>query len=211
VRPAAFALVLLTALLVAPAAHGATCPGRTLYHRHGIRVTTHTEYYESPRRYEHDTFYACRAGRRWVIEKGDAYAEESLRSISLRGRRLGFVMVYDADVYAVYAGWTDIRTHRTRLGLISNLEDAGKPRVPTKWLDYAIAPDGAIAVLGSAGGTRGRQEVALLEPASRKRGFRPCRSVMTLSEGGLKRGSLRITRTEISVARLDGTRLTFDR
>jgi hypothetical protein len=211
VRPGHVVPILLLTLLLAPAAHGATCPGRTLYHAHGIRVTTRVAYYEPHRRYPYDAFYACRAGRRWVILQGDGDADTTMRNIGLHGGRLGFVADEDADVYIAYAGWTDVRTHRTRLGVISEPEGTDEPVVPTDRVEYRIAADGAMAILGGDGGANGRQQVALLEPARKAGRFRACRTLFTAAAGGLVFGTLRVTRDEVSVDRRDGARLTFDR
>lgn len=204
--------IFFLALLLAPAAaDAATCGGgKVLYRAHGITVVDIERYYHHPSLQGYSVFYACRGGVRWKLDYGDPYSDYSLRDIHLQGHRLGFIEDVDADVYIGFAGWTDIRTHRTRIGIISYPEGPdGAPDVPIDRNSYAIASDGAMAVLG--GDVSGEQKVAILDPSPKSRRFRRCRILFAAPKGGIVYDSLRIDRAEVSFSRKDQSIVTVDR
>ena len=204
------------ALAVAPGAALAACPaGKRLYARGGVRlVDVHVP--------EHDagfdpTFFhrivGCAGGARWTVYEASPYNDWRMYGLRRIGTRIGFVthdVGWDNGFYTE-VGWTDVRTHRTRVGLINAGEDgeADDPYVPDDRVSYAIAGDGAMAVLG--GKPTEEQEVALLEPRGRRRAFARARILMDATGGGFVHGSLRIGPHVVSWARLDGSRLEFDR
>jgi len=205
------AAVFVLALAAPAAAKLPPCySGKTLYHQGGVIVFDH----HHP---EHDggfdpTFYhqiyACAGGHEWLVYEASPYTYFSFYGIRRVGRRLGFLthtVGYDNGDYTE-VGWTDVRGHRTRIGAINVGED-GDPYVPNDRVTFAIAVDGAVAVLG--GKADEFQQVALLEPRG-ARYFTAAR-VLTETDGGLVQGSLRIDRLEVSWAQTDGTRITVDR
>src|SRR3954453_21123839 len=182
---AALAIALLAA---APASALPNChAGHTLYHQQGVRI------FDLPHP-EHDpgfapTFYhrifGCRRATVWRIYESSPYNFFRLYHLHRSGRRVGF-LTHDAgwdNGFYTEVGWTDVRTHRTRVGLINAGEDGepGDPYVPDDRVSYAIAGDGTTAVMG--GKQSEGQQVALLVPRA-KRAFAAAQVLMTAETGG---------------------------
>src|SRR3954447_12776413 len=193
---AALAIALLAA---APASALPNChAGHTLYAQQGVRI------FDLPHP-EHDpgfapTFYhrifGCRRAIVWRIYESSPYNRFRVYNLHRSGRRVGFLthdVGFDNGFYTE-AGWTDVATHETRVGLINAGEDGepGDPYVPdVDRVTYAIAADGAMAVLGGA--QRYAQQVALLVPRpDTRRSFRRARILADAEHGGLVQGTLAI-------------------
>lgn len=185
--------------------------GRTVFHRPGIRAFVILRQFGHQRQEgsSYKTFYICSPALRTahVFDQGAPFTSEDVYDYKLFGERLGFVYS-SAGVQngsATGVGWVDLRSGRAKEGPIyesedlteGNEEDPGLPKVPRDRVDYVIADDGTVAVLGE-----GREpvewEVALLPVKPRSLG-RP-RRLFTAKQGqeGLEVDSLAITATSVT-------------
>lgn len=156
------------------AAAKVTCrSGRTVFRRPGLRVFVLGRVYGKPSQEgsHYKDFYLCGRGARSprLFDAGSPFTMESVSQYKLVGNRLGFVRS-SAGVQSgaeVVVGWVQFGGP-VKQGTVWATEDAfneeeekGLPKVPAEELDYAIAPDGAVAVIGE-GGDPTEWEVALL-------------------------------------------------
>ena len=192
------AALVLALLFAAPAAAMPNCrAGRTLYAQRGVRVfdLAHPEHDPGFAPTFYHRIFGCRRGTVWRIYESSPYNSFRVYHLERTGSRVGF-LTHDAgwdNGFFTEAGWTDVRTHRTRVGLINAGEDGepDDPYVPDDRVCYAIAADGAMAVLGGA--ERDAQQVALLVPRrGTRRAFRRARILADAEHGGLVQGSLAI-------------------
>lgn len=192
---AALAIALVAA---APAAALPNCrAGHTLYAEHGVRIfdLSHPEHDPGFAPTFYHRIFGCRRAVVWRIYVSSPYNHFRVYHLQRSGRRVGF-LTHDAgwdNGFFTEAGWTDVATHETRAGLINAGEDgaAGDPYVPDDVVSYAIAADGAMAVLG--GRQRYAQQVALLVPRpGTRRSFRRARILADAAHGGIVQGSLAI-------------------
>lgn len=193
--------------------------GRTLFHRGAIRafVVVRREAGAS-----YNTDYVCRPGSRTprVIVRGEPYSRQWLSGLELFADRLGFVSHSEgvSSGSEVEIGWIDLRIGRVRTATIyaseglqsESEEEPGLPKLPTGRVDYAIAEDGTVAVLGE-GGFPDQWEVALLPVEARSLG-RP-RVLYAAGEHGegLEFGSLAITATAVTWRTRSGSQVSAPR
>ncbi len=154
-------------------------------------------------------FYVCshslRTPRRF--DQGDPFTIETMYDFKVFGDRLGF-LTYSEGVQSgsdTDVGWVDLRIGRARTGEIhgseglqsESEEEPGIPRVPDDRLDYAIASDGTVAVLGE-GGEPVEWEVCLL--AVKLHSLGPPRALYAAKAGqeGLDLHSLAISDTSVT-------------
>jgi hypothetical protein len=185
--------------------------GTTIYHHAGIRAFVIVRKYGNEKQEGAftKTRYVCSPALRkpHVFDQSDPFTDEDVYDYKLFGDRLGF-KYESAGVQsgsATGVGWVNLVTGRAKLGGINeseglaegNEEDPGLPRVPSDRLDYAIASNGSVAVLGE-GGDPLEWEVALLPAKPRKLGApRRLLRVKQLQEG-LDVNSLAITDTSVT-------------
>jgi len=191
----------------AASAHGVrvSCrSGRTLFRSHGVRAFLITSYFaERGYRSPYQTFYVCRphSPRPRAIFDGDPFTRAEASGFRVFGVRLGFVIHSEgfSNGSATWVGWLDLRIGRLRVGLINAGENAepGEPLVLDSYVTFAIADDGAVAVMGSEA-ARGslQQEVDLLEVAANALG--PPKPLFMTSRGGLDPSSIAITGTSVT-------------
>jgi hypothetical protein len=162
-------LLLLGALTIAmPAPAGAgqatlSCKsGRTVFHHGAIRAFVITSKFgRVPQEGSQvKTFYVCSGALRrpHEFDQSAPFTFEGLYDYKLFGERLGFVWsssgVQSGSEEGV--GWVNLRTGRAKQGAINESEglseeeeeEPGLPRVPIDEVNYAIATDGTVAVLG---------------------------------------------------------------
>jgi hypothetical protein len=185
--------------------------GRTVFHRAGIRafVIVRQFGHQHQEGSSYKTFYICSPALRTahVFDQGAPFTFEDVYDYKLFGERLGFIYssrgVQNGSAEGI--GWVNVRSGRAKEGAIhesedlteGNEEDPGLPKVPIDSVDYVIADDGTVAVLGE-----GREpvewEVALLPVKPRSLG-RP-RRLFTAKQGqeGLEVDSLAITATSVT-------------
>jgi hypothetical protein len=106
------------------------------------------------------TFYVCsRTLRRpRVFDQSAPFTFEGLYEYKLFGERLGFIWASSGvqSGSGEGVGWVNLRTGRAKQGAINESEglseeeeeEPGLPRVPVDDVNYAIATDGTVAVLG---------------------------------------------------------------
>jgi hypothetical protein len=155
--------------------------------------------------YAHDIRYqvvfACLSGPRGphvhVLFYGDIGTVTAADMFHLAGRHLGFhVAIIGGNSFGDYLGWIDTRTGVVRTGLITEGPGEGNtgPQIPDGTLAYAIASDGAIAVIGTESPS---QEVGLLVPG--RKSFRRLKSLASKPEGGLDEHFIQISATTITL------------
>lgn len=185
--------------------------GRTVFHKGSIRAFVIVGQFEGGHQEgsSYKTFYVCsrdlRTPRRF--QQGDPFTRETVYDYKVFAGRLGFV-AYSEGVQSgsdTYIGWVDLRIGRARIGEIhgseglqsESEEEPAIPRVPDDRLDYAIAGDGTVAVLGE-GGEPPEWEVCLLPVKSHALG--PPRALFLAKAGqeGLDMHSLAITDTTVT-------------
>ena len=146
-----------------------------------------------------------------VLFYGDVGTATNADMFRLTGEHLGFhVGVTGGTSFEDYLGWIDTRTGSVRTGLITEgpgeSGEAGTgPGIPDATLSYAIAADGAIAVIG----TDSFQEVGLLVPGGRA--FRTLKSLDFEPQGGLDEHFIRISSTAVTWRTRQGTPVTVRR
>jgi hypothetical protein len=185
--------------------------GRTVFHRAGIRafVIVRQFGHQHQEGSSYKTFYVCSPALRTahVFDQGAPFTSEDVYDYKLFGERLGFVYFSRGlqNGSAKGIGWVSLRSGRAKTGAIyesedlteGNKEDPGLPKMPSDRVDYVIARDGTVAVLGE-GGEPVEWEVALLPVKPRSLG-RP-RRLFTAKQGqeGLEVDSLAITATSVT-------------
>lgn len=155
------------------------------------------------------TFYVCRRRARTprIFRQGGPYTTETTSGFRVFGTRLGFIVRSEGiqSGSETEVGWIDLRIGRVRTGLINaseglaneSEEQRGLPRVPDLRLDYAIANDGTVAVLGEGGEPR-EWEVCLLPVKPRSLGPPHELFVTQAGQEGLDPDSIEISETTVS-------------
>lgn len=212
------ALSLLSALTIAmPAPAGArqatpSCrAGRTVFRHGAIRafVITSNFGHSTQEGSKVKTFYVCSGTlrRAHVFDESAPFTFEGHYDYKLFGERLGFVWsssgVQSGSGEGV--GWVNLRTGRAKLGAINESEGLseeeeevpGLPRVPIDEVNYAIATDGTVAVLGEEVEPR---EWEVAELAVRPRALAAPRRLLRVKAPaeGLAVASLAITATSVT-------------
>ena len=202
-------VIALAASLPARAADGAArrCRvGDTLYRKAAVRVfvvgrsdASHLDY---------QVVYAClsRRGRPRVLYSGDVGTMTGADAFRQTGAYLGFrVDIYGGTAYAYALGWINTRTGAVRTATINAgpSEDPRDPAMPEEALAYAIAPDGAIAMIGTE---VPQQEVGVLLP--RGNGFKALKTLAFAPEGGLDKHFIQITDAAVTWRTSAGVLLT---
>jgi hypothetical protein len=201
----------LAALLIAAggalgsAAQGsaATCrSGKTLFHSGHVRAFSVKRIYHD-RTVGNSPFYdvyVCRPGRAKPqrIYETSPYNYFTPSNFRLFGARLGF-QLYElgyGNGSQTTLGWVDVQSGVVRIGAINDGENAGPgdPLVPDDAVSYAIAPDGAVALIG--GKSSEPQRVAELPIGPRA--FGKLKVIFDAPGGGLDRGSIAIDAATIS-------------
>ena len=189
-------------------ARAATCrDGKTLFHRGAIRAFSIKRIYRDPvASSPFYDLYVCRPGHRKPqrIYETSPFNFFTPSNFHLFGVRLGFQFYIQgySNGSQTTLGWVDVGSGAVRLGDINDGEN-GKPddpAVPDDAVSYAIAPDGAVAVIG--GGTSGPQEVA--ELPNGPRAFAKLKVIFDAPMGGLAPRSIAIDATSISWKTLAG-------
>jgi hypothetical protein len=163
------ALSLLGALTIAASAGAGavqaapSCSaGRTVFHHGAIRAFEITSKFgRVPQEGSKvKSFYVCSGALRrpHEFDQSAPFTFEDLYDYKLFGERLGFISsssgVQSGSAEGV--GWINLRTGRAKQGPIyesegldeEEEETPGLPRVPSDRVNYAIATDGTVAVLG---------------------------------------------------------------
>ncbi len=150
--------------------------GRTVFRQGGTRAFVVVRQFRpgsGEPNSSYKTFYVCRPGSRTplIFSQGEPYTRETISGFRVFGDRLGFVARSEGiqSGSETEVGWIDLGIGRVRTGLINaseglaneSEEEPGLPRVPDWDLNYAIATDGTVAVLGEGGEPR-EWEVCLL-------------------------------------------------
>lgn len=139
-----------------------TCrSGTTLFKARGGRVRVFEvvrNFYEASSGYRNrwSAFYVCRPGARGPsLFFGDPYSRNvRVRGFRIFGAWLGFVGSSEGVSSGGYVnvGWIDLRTGHTKEGHLEVIEEGIEgpepPQFPLTELQYAIAPDGTVAVIG---------------------------------------------------------------
>jgi hypothetical protein len=215
------AIVLVALLIVAsPAgAHAATrhpkppgChAGKTVFHRDGIRAFVIVRHFGDPHQEgsAYKTFYVCSPALRkaHLYDQSAPFTFEGLYDYKLFGDRLGFVYSSQGvqNGAAIGVGWVNLKSGKAKSGGIfeseqlanEDEEEPGLPDVPADHLDYAIAGDGTVAVLGE-GGEPVEWEVAVL--AVKPRSLGPPRRLFAAKspQEGLELDSLAIAPSSVT-------------
>jgi len=193
----------------------ATCrSGQTLFHKHGIRAFSLERIDRSDPRnpLPHQVIYACLRGehRPQVLYDGAVGTFTSANSFALSGNRLGFLARQEGGVAEDSSFvWVDIRTRVVKLGqfnVASPENSSSDPVAPDAEVNFAIAPDGTAAVIGSDGP---EQEVLLMRALPRSLG-KP-RELGSSSTGEIKPDSIAITPTTVNWTTTAGVRHTVPR
>lgn len=166
--------------------------GGTLYRKGSVRafVVQKTDFRY---RLQFQVLYAClsRWGRPRVLYSGDVGTITGADMFHQMGRYLGFrVDISGGTSDAAALGWINTRTGAVRTAVINAgpSEDSHDPAMPEEALAYAIASDGAIAMIGTEVPF---QEVGLLLPGRKE--FKPLKSLAFAPEGGLDKHFIQIT------------------
>jgi hypothetical protein len=185
--------------------------GRTVFHQGATRAFVVVRQFRRGRgepSSPYKTFYVCRPGSRTplVFRQGDPYVREAMSGFRVFGQRLGFVVRSEGvqSGSETEVGWIDLRIGRVRSGLINaseglaneSEEEPGLPRVPDGNLDYAIANDGTVAVLGE-GGDPTEWEVCLLPVKLHSLGPPRQLFIATAGQEALDPDSIAITETSV--------------
>jgi hypothetical protein len=136
--------------------------GKTVFHHGAIRAFVITSNFgrSTQEGSKVKTFYVCSATLRrpHVFDRSAPFTFEDLYDYRLFGERLGFIWsssgVQSGSGEGV--GWVNLRTGRAKQGAINESEglseedeeEPGLPRIPIDDVNYAIATDGTVAVLG---------------------------------------------------------------
>jgi len=193
----------------------ATCrSGQTLFHQRGIRTFSLERIDRSDPRnpLPHQVIYACLPGehRPQVLYDGAVGTFTSANSFALSGSRLGFLARQEGGVAEDSSfGWVDIRTRVVKFGqfnVASPENSPSDPVAPDAEVNFAIAPDGTTAVIGSDGP---EQEVLLMRALPRSLG-KP-RELGSSSTGEIKLDSIAVTPTTVNWTTTAGVRHTVPR
>jgi hypothetical protein len=148
-----------------------------------------------------------------VFDQSDPFTSEEVFDYRLFGDRLGFEYASGGvqSGSAVGVGWVNLVTGRAKIGGVyeseglseSSEEDPTLPKVPvSRRLNYAIAGDGTVAVLGEGGEPAADQplewEVALLPVKPRELGAPHRLLHLKQPQEGLDVDSLAITDTSVT-------------
>jgi hypothetical protein len=158
----------LTIAMPAPAGASQATPsckaGRTVFHHGAIRAFVITSKFgRVPQEGSKvKTFYVCSSmlRRAHVFDRSAPFTFEGIYDYKLFGERLGFIYsssgVQSGSAEGI--GWVNLRTGRAKQGSIyeseglsggeEEEETPGLPHVPSDNVNYAIAADGTVAVLG---------------------------------------------------------------
>jgi len=146
-------------------------------------------------------YYACRPGSRMprLIYDGEPATFVQVYGFRVFGSRLGFVAATEgyAGGGEAFVAWLDLENGELRVGAININEEqytpVSAPRMPIGHVSFAIAPDGAVAVLGESGP---EQEIALLTLGAHK--LRPPVRLFYTQGGSVAPGSLAISETAVT-------------
>jgi hypothetical protein len=214
-RLALSSCLLATGALAAPgraAASSVSCrAGRTVFHRDGIRAFVINRKFEAGTQDSSNirTFYVCSSALRRprIFDQSAPFTFEGLYDYKLFGERLGFIYSSSGiqNGTAEGIGWVNLRTGRAKESGICESEDLtegneetpGLPHVPCDHVNYAIAADGTVAVLGE-GGEPTEWEVAELADKPRSLGSPRRLTHVTAPAEGLDIRSLKITATDVT-------------
>jgi hypothetical protein len=185
--------------------------GRTVFRRDGIRAFVIVRHFGNPRQEgsAYKAFYVCSPTLRkaHLYDQSDPFTFEGLYDYKVFGDRLGFVYSSQGvqNGAAIGVGWVNLKSGTAKSGAIfeseqlanEDEEEANLPDVPADHLDYAIAGDGTVAVLGE-GGEPLEWEVAALPVKPRSLG--PPRRLFTtkLPLEGLDLDSLAIVGSSVT-------------
>ncbi len=139
--------------------------GRTVFHRDGIRAFVIVRHFGNPRQEgsAYKTFYVCSPTLRkaHLYDQSDPFTFEGLYDYKIFGDRLGFIYSSQGvqNGAAVGVGWVNLKSASAKSGAIfeseqlanEDEEEPGLPDVPADHLNYVIAGDGMVAVLGEGG------------------------------------------------------------
>jgi hypothetical protein len=186
--------------------------GQTLFRSGATRAFLVTKKYARDVSYE--VVFACTSGRRGrhvrVLYYGDIGTSVSADMFRLTGEHLGFhIPVEGGTSFEDYLGWIDTKTGVVRRAKITSGpggEDPSEPAMPRETIDYAIAEDGAIAVIGSE---YPAQEVCLLVPG--RRSFKPLKTLVFAENGGLNKHFIEVSATTVTWKTEKGVPVTVSR
>jgi hypothetical protein len=183
-----------------------TCrSGHTLFQRAGVRVFDWS-FYDALDKGPDEQIRIClpRSPRPSVLYDAGPFNSVDAGDFRIIGDRLGFV-AHDEGFGAGAAtdvGWVDVRTGYVRFGALDEGESANL--LPDKSVGYAVAPDGATAVI--TGTTC--QVVAVLavkpNPGNAINRLGPAAVLFIAPNGGLARRSIAITATSVTWRTLSG-------
>jgi hypothetical protein len=185
--------------------------GQTLFRQRGIRAFS-LERFDRTDELPYQVIYACLPGERrpQVLFDGEVGTVTSANSFAVSGNRLGFLARQEGGVAEDSSFvWVNIKTRVVKSGefnVASPDNSPGEPVAPDAEVHFAIAPDGAVAVIGSNGQ---EQEVLLMRALPRSLG-KP-RELGSSSTGAIKLDSIAITRTTVSWTTTGGVTHTVPR
>lgn len=211
--------VLVVALALAGPAHAAgrraklpSCrAGRTVYHHDGVRAFVIVRKYGKAGQEGASikAFYVCSPALRHahLFDQSDPFTFEGIYDYKLFGDRLGFLTSSEGvqNGASEGIGWVNLVSGRAKLGALHETEqlsnedeeEPGLPKVPVDRLNYVIAGDGTVAVLGE-GGEPVEWEVALLSVKPRSLGAPHRLLRVKQTQEGLAVDSLAITDTSVT-------------
>jgi hypothetical protein len=188
--------------------------GQTVFHRGSTRAFV-VEKTDS-QHLSYQVVFAClsRHGHPHlhVLYYGEVGTDTSVDLFHLTGEHLGFhVHVSGGTSFDDYLGWIDTRTGSVRTGHISEGpgeagEEVRGPTVPDGTLAYAIAADGAIAVIGTEFPA---QEVGLLVPG--RWSFKALRTLALKPAGGLNEHFIQISASTVTCRTTQGAPVSISR
>lgn len=178
-----------------------TCrSGTTVFRQGAVRAFFVKHHLSSQPSLTWRSYYACRPGasKPKLIYESSPATYTHVYGFRMFGARLGFVVTSEG-----YAGggealvaWLDTESGQLRIGTINVNEEqytpASAPGVPIGHVSFAIAPDGAVAVLGEDGP---EQEIALLRLGHVK--LKPPVRLFYTQAGTVAPGSLTISETAV--------------
>jgi hypothetical protein len=134
--------------------------GKTVFKRAAVRVFRVASIYGNPRQEgsHYNEFYLCaRGSHRPYAFQGEPFVTESVTQYKLVGDRLGFVTSVEgvSGGAATSIGWVQLPRGPVKEADVFDREEVPEeedpgPKVPSEALDYAIAEDGTVAVVGEA-------------------------------------------------------------
>jgi len=201
----ALCAVVLVGALATPA-NGSAPPvacrsGKAVFTTGAVRVFFLVHHLRSQPSLKWRSYYACRpdARRPRLIYESSPATYTHVYGFRIFGERLGFVVTSEgfAGGGEALVAWLDLRVGQLRVGVINVNEEQytspSAPKVPIGRVRFAIAPGGAVAVLGEDGP---EQEIALLRLGTWK--LRPPLRLLYTQSGTVEPGSLAISETAVT-------------